>query len=58
MNLPLTRDRWPARWRELFEERAGMMEFQANLSREVAEMMAERDIRRVAAEEPREERTA
>jgi hypothetical protein len=49
MNLPPSRARWPKRWLELFEERAGIMEFQGNLSREVAEIRAEQDIRKLAA---------
>jgi hypothetical protein len=55
VNLPLSRDRWPARWLELWSERAAIIEFMGNLSRETAEWRAEQDIRRVAA---REERTA
>ena len=56
MTLPLSRDRWPAAWRELFEERAGIIEFMANVSRETAEYRAEQDIRKLAS--TREERTA
>lgn len=58
MNLPLNRVAWPPLWRERFEERAAIMEFQANLSREIAEFRAEQDVRRAAAQEKREERTA
>ena len=56
MNLPLKRERWPAEWLELWSERAGIMEFQGNLSREAAEMRAEQDIRKLA--KTREERSA
>ena len=58
MNLPLKRTAWPKKWLELYEERAALIEFQANLSREISEWRAEQDIRRVAATEKREERTA
>lgn len=50
MNLPLHRARWPARWLELWAERAAIIEYQANLSRETAELRAEQDIRTVAAQ--------
>ena len=36
---------WPELWKERFEERAGIIEFQANLPRSIAEENAERDIR-------------
>jgi hypothetical protein len=60
VNLPLSRDRWPAEWRELFEERAAIMEFQGNLGRFAAETRAEQDIRKLAAtrEYRREEQSA
>ena len=58
MNLPATRDRWPALWRERFEERAAIIEFMGNLSRPTAELRAEQDVRKQAAQEKREERTA
>ena len=58
MNLPPNRAAWPAHYRELFEERAAIMEFSANLSRFAAETRAEMDIRKLAAQEKREERTA
>ena len=58
VNLPLNRTSWPKKWQELYEERAALIEFQANLSRQIAEWRAEQDIRRVAATEKREERTA
>jgi hypothetical protein len=55
VNLPPSRTRWDRKWLELFEERAAIMEYQGNLSRDVAEIRAEQDVRKVAA---REERTA
>jgi hypothetical protein len=51
MNLPPKIENWPERWRELFAERAGLIEFMANLSRPTAEFRAEQDIRAVAARE-------
>lgn len=58
MNLPARIADWPKRWRDLYEERAALIEYQANLLRSTAEFRAEQDIRRVAAREKREERTA
>ena len=55
MNLPPNRVRWDKKWLELFEERAGIIEFMSNVSRQTAEFRAEADVRRIAA---REERTA
>ena len=51
MKLPAQIDRWPNRWRELYEERAGIIEFQANVTRGTAEIRAEQDVRKLAAEE-------
>ena len=57
MNLPANRAAWPARWLELWSERAGIMEFSGNLSKATAEFRAEQDIRAVArAEEPEKKR--
>ena len=53
MNLPAQIDRWPKLWRERYEERAGIIEFQANVSRGTAEFRAEQDVRKLAAEERR-----
>jgi hypothetical protein len=58
VNLPANPAAWPARWKEAYEERAGIIEFQANLSRTTAEFRAEQDVRKQAATEKREERTA
>jgi hypothetical protein len=51
MNLPPNRARWDKKWLELFEERAGIIEFMSNVSRETAEFRAEADVRRIAARE-------
>jgi len=51
MNLPLSITAWPAYYRELYEERAAIMEFQGNLSRQTAEFRAAEDVRRIAREE-------
>lgn len=58
MNLPANIAAWPKKWRELYEERAALIEFQANLSRSTAEFRAQLDIRKLAAREKREDRTA
>ncbi len=54
MNLPLDKSRWPTWALELWTERAGIMEFSGNLSREVAEIRAEQDVRRQAAQMERD----
>lgn len=41
---PLVRQ-WPPEWRERYEERAGIKEFEGNLPREIAEQQAEREVR-------------
>ncbi|MFN0132235.1 MAG: hypothetical protein ACKVW3_06850 [Phycisphaerales bacterium] len=41
---PTTAEQLPPAWREMFEERAGIMEFDANLPQEEAERLALRDI--------------
>jgi hypothetical protein len=43
--LPIRIANWPAYWRELYEERAGIMEHQANMPKDVAERNAEANIR-------------
>lgn len=58
MNLPLNRAAWPAKWRELWEERAGIIEFMANLSRQTAELRAEQDIRKQAAQDVKREKVS
>ena len=47
---------WPQRWKEAFEERAGIIEYMAGLTRQTAEFRAEQDVRKQAAMEPRKER--
>ena len=48
MNLPASRVRWPLWALELWAERAAIMEFQGNLSRDTAEFRAEEDVRKGA----------
>lgn len=57
-NRFMVRVRWPTRWLELWAERAAIMGYQGNLSRETAEVRAEIDVRKIAAQEQRQERTA
>ena len=49
--LPAKVSDWPMPWRELYEERAAMMEYQANMMRALAEHMAEADVRWVFQQE-------
>lgn len=49
MNLPPNRAAWPPKWREAFEERAGIIEHDARLPRAPAEYYAEQDVRKQAA---------
>jgi hypothetical protein len=52
MILPLKIADWPLHWKELFEERAGIIEFSGRgVTRESAEFWAEKDIRRQASRE-------
>ena len=46
MTLPAEISDWPEDWRERFEERAGIMQFDAGMSRIKAEWCAERDTRK------------
>ena len=48
MTLPPNPANWPIYFRELYEERAGMMEFQANMSKETAQSCAQLDIQKLA----------
>jgi hypothetical protein len=45
-SLPLLVGEWPEVWREAYLERAAILEFDANMKREAAEWLAERDIRK------------
>jgi hypothetical protein len=56
MNLPLDKSRWPTWALELWVERAGIMEFDGGLSRQVAEIRAEQDVRKQAAQRDRDGR--
>jgi hypothetical protein len=58
VNLPPNRAAWPARYRELYEERAGIIEADAKVSRETAEYRADQDIRKVAAQERQREKAS
>lgn len=58
MNLPANPAAWPARYRELYEERAGIIEFMAGLTRQTAEFRAEQDIRKIAAQEGKREKVS
>ncbi len=46
--LPANVRDWPIIWWELYTERAGIIEFEARLPKEVAEKLAEQDIRKQA----------
>jgi hypothetical protein len=48
MQLPRNREDWSAFWRELYEERAGIKEFDGKLPRPMAEREAETEIRKLA----------
>ena len=51
MILPLSIRDWPAEWRELYEERAGIMQEQdGDMAKKMAEAKAAEDIRKVARE--------
>ena len=52
MTLPPKVAFWPKLYRELWEERAALMEFEAGYPRRDAEAAAEEDIRKLAAKEP------
>jgi hypothetical protein len=45
LDLPIYPAEWPELWRERYEERSAVMEFGANMAREVAERNAEADTR-------------
>ena len=48
MQLPFKLADWPKRWAELYEERAGLMQYEAGFSKAEAEYEAEKDIRKQA----------
>lgn len=50
MNLPNDVELWPDLWREAYETRAAHMEYDSNIPRWKAEIMAESDIRKQASE--------
>lgn len=43
--LPLNIELWPVLWRERYEERAAIREFDAGYSRQIAEQLAEAEMR-------------
>lgn len=49
MPLPDDPRQWPEDWRHAWEERAAIHEFEAGMSRERAERMAESALRRLRA---------
>ena len=54
MNLPAKIADWGDEWKQLFFERAGIIEYMANVSRFTAEIRAEQDIRKQAHDRTRE----
>lgn len=48
MQLPSKIADWPKYYAELYEERAGIYEFEGKMSRKNAELQAEKDIRKLA----------
>ena len=52
MHLPKEIAAWPPAWREVFEERAGIIEYLGNVSRFTAEFRAEEQVRKQARELP------
>jgi hypothetical protein len=50
LTLPKDRKHWPAEFYELWAERAGILEYGANMTRTTAEQLADADIRKVALE--------
>lgn len=48
MQLPPNIAEWPAEWRELWSERAGIMEHEGKMSKYAAERLAELDTRKTA----------
>ena len=49
MSLPNKISDWPAEWRELWEERAAIMNHEGLMPKFMAEREAEKDIRKLAA---------
>jgi hypothetical protein len=50
MKLPLQVENWPDKFQQLWAERAAIKEFDGNMTRSLAELAAEIDIRKVAEE--------
>ena len=53
-DLPPTLDSWPEKWREAYEERAGIMEFDGGLPHAEAEKDAENRIRAAFLQQQKE----
>lgn len=51
MTLPKDRKDWPVKWRDAFEERAAIREFDGGMPRKMAEWMTEADCRDQARRE-------
>ncbi len=51
MILPQNTETWPEDWKFLYEERAGILEYLANLPRKAAEKLAAEEIRKQALRE-------
>jgi hypothetical protein len=58
VSLPASIAAWPPCYREAFEERSAIMEYDAKLSRDQAELLAESEIRRQADREAGKERVS
>lgn len=54
MNLPPNIAAWPWKWRERYEERAAIFEFDGLMSKGQAELLAESEVRRQADETKKE----
>ena len=53
--LPKSIDEWPEYWRELYKERAGIMEYDGGIDRVTAEREAETLVRELYALEKRDQ---
>lgn len=57
MTLPADIRRWPSRWRDEFEERAAVMEYDGAMPRNIAECEAELRVREMEGERTLETKT-
>lgn len=51
MKLPEKITDWPSEWREVYEERSAIIQFEAGLLQSYAELEAEKDVRKIARDE-------